>query len=167
MAFMALNHGASGILFFSYKSGDRPITQQADLFPAVGRLVGQLNALRAPLLVPPTATDFNVQVVEEHVPATAPKASEDRAPLDCSLRPFLDAHLFIAVNPDSWKKTARLSMPSSVEGKAMEELFPDSPPQVPQQSAPLHAAGQALTVPVSHPLELSFEPFQTRIFWIR
>ena len=37
----------------------------------------------------------------------------------------------------------------------------------PQQSAPLHAAGQALTVPVSHPLELSFEPFQTRIFWIR
>ena len=154
MVFMALNHGASGILFFSYKSGDRPITQQAELFPAIARLVGEINALHAPLLVPPTPVDFNVQVVEEHVPATAPTASEDRAPLDCSLRSFLDVQLFIAVNPDSWKKTARLSMPSSVAGKAMEELFLDSPPQ-------------SLTVPVSHPFDITFEPFQTRVFWIR
>ena len=155
MAFMALNHGASGILFFSYKSGDRPITQQAELFPAIVRLAGEINALRAPLLVPPTPADFNVQIVEEQVPATAPKASEDRAPLDCSLRSFLDAQLFIAVNPDAWKKTARLSMPASVAGKSMEELFPDSPPQ-------------ALPAPNNpRPLELSFEPFQTRIFWIR
>jgi hypothetical protein len=155
MVFMALNHGASGILFFSYKSGDRPITQQADLFPAIARLVGELNALHAALLVPPTEADFDVQVVEEHIPATAPKAPEGRAPLDCSLRLFLDAQLFIAVNPDSWKKTARLSMPSSVAGKSMEELFLDSPTQ------------QSLTVPLSHPLDLSFEPFQAHIFWIR
>ena len=154
MAFMALNHGASGILFFSYKSGDRPITQQAELFPAIVRLAGEINALRAPLLVPPTPADFNVQVVDEQVPATAPKASEDRAPLDCSLRPFLDAQLFIAVNPDAWKKTARLSMPESGAEKSMEELFLDSPPQV------LAVHGN------SRPLELTFEPFQTRIFWI-
>ena len=154
MVFMALNHGAGGILFFSYKSGDRPITQHADLFPAIARLVGEVNALHAPLLVPPTPVDFNVQVVAEQIPAAAPKASEDRAPLDCSMRSFLDAQLFIAVNPDSWKKTARLSMPSSVAGKSMEELFLDSPPQ-------------PLTVPVSHPLEITLEPFQARVFWIR
>jgi len=105
--------------------------------------------------VPPTPADFNGQVVEEQLPATAPKASEDRAPLDCSLRSFLDAQLFIAVNPDAWKKTARLSMPASVAGKPMQELFPDTP-------------AQAQAVPgYSRPLELSFEPFQTRIFWIR
>jgi hypothetical protein len=36
----------------------------------------------------------------------------------------------------------------------MEELFPDAP-------------AQPLTVPTARPLELSFEPFQTRVFWIR
>ena len=154
MVFMALNHGASGIVFFSYKSGDRPITQHADLFPAVERLVGEINALHGPLLVPPTSAEFNVQVLEEQVPAAAPKAPEDRAPLDCSLRSFLDAQLFIAVNPDSWKKTARFSMPSSVAGKSMEELFLDSPPQ-------------PAAIPLSHPFDITFEPFQTRIFWIR
>jgi hypothetical protein len=154
MVFMALNHGASGILFFSYKSGDRPITQQADLFPAIERLVGEINALRGPLLAPPTPADFNMQVLEEQVPAAAPKPPEDRAPLDCSLRTFLDAQLFIAVNPDSWKKTARLSMPPSVAGKSLEEILADSPVQ-------------PLTVPRSHPLDITFEPYQTRIFWIR
>jgi hypothetical protein len=155
MVFMALNHRASGILFFSYKSGDRPITQQAELFPAIARLVGEINALRGPLLAPTTPVDFNMEVLEEQIPAAASKAPEDRAPLDCSLRPFLDAQLFIAVNPDSWKKTVRLSMPSSVMGKSLEELFPDSPPQ------------QPLTVPHSYPFSITFEPFQTRIFWIR
>ncbi len=154
MVFMALNHGARGILFFSYKSGDRPITQQAELFPAITRLVGEINALHGPLLVPPTPVDFNVEVVEEHIPAAAPTAPEDRTPLDCSLRPFLDAQLLIVVNPDSWKKTARLSMPATVAGKSMEEIFPDS-------------LSQSLAVPLSHPFEITLEPFQTRIFWVR
>jgi hypothetical protein len=154
MVFMALNHGASGIVFFSYKSGGRPITQQTQLFAAIEWVAGEVNALHAALLTPPTLTDFKVEVTEENVPAGAPKAEEDRAPLDCSLRRFLDAQLLIVVNPDAWKKTAQLSMPSAVEGKPMEELFLDSP------AAPL-------TVPVSHPLELTLEPYQTRIFWIR
>ncbi|MGO8704773.1 MAG: hypothetical protein ACLQVA_13245 [Candidatus Brocadiia bacterium] len=154
MIFMALNHRASGILFFSYKSGDRPITQRAELFPAVERLVGEINALHGPLLAPTTPVDFNVQVLEEQVPAAAPKAPEDRAPLDCSLRTFMDAQLFIAVNPDCWKKTTRLSMPPSVVGKSLEEIFPDSPTP-------------PLTVPRSHPFDVTFEPYQTRIFWIR
>jgi hypothetical protein len=154
MVFIALNHGASGILFFSYRSGDRPVTQQAELFPAIERVAGEVNALRGALLVPPAPADFKVQVTEERVPEAAPKAKEDRAPLDCSLRPFLDVQLLIIVNPDSWKKTVQLSMPSSVAGKSMEELFLDLPPQ-------------PVTAPVSHPFELSFEPFQTRIFWIR
>jgi hypothetical protein len=154
MAFMALNHGASGILFFSYKSGDRPITQQSELFPGVVQLVGEIHALHGALLVPPRAVNFRVQVTEEQIPPTASKKFEDSAPLDCSLRPYFDAQLFIAVNPDPWKKTAQLAMPSSLAGKSMEEIFLDPPPQ-------------ALTVPVSHPLELSFEPYQTRVFWIR
>ena len=141
MVFMALNHGASGILFFSYKSGDRPITQQRGPVPG-GRTAGRRDqrAARARCSCRRRRRTSMCRCVEEHVPAAAPKASEDRAPLDCSLRPFLDAQLFIAVNPDSWKKTARLSMPSSVAGKSMEELFLDPP-------------AQPLTVPVSHPLE--------------
>jgi len=154
MVFMALNHRASGIVFFSYKSGDRPITQHADLFPAIERLVGEINALRGPLLAPPTPVDFNVQVLEEQVPPAAPKPPEDRAPLDCSLRTFMDAQLFIAVNPDFWKKTTRLSMPPSVVGKSLVEIFPDSPTQ-------------PLTVPRTHPFDITFEPYQTRIFWTR
>jgi len=155
MVFMALNHGASGILFFSYKSGDRPITQQAELFPAVVRLVGEINALHGALLAPTAAVELNMEVLEEQAPAAASPGRKDRAPLDCSLRAFLDAQLFIAVNPDSWKKTVRLSMPPSVVGKSMQELFPDSPQQ------------QPLNVPRSYPFSISFEPFQTRIFWVR
>ena len=42
----------------------------------------------------------------------------------------------------------------SLEGTAMQELFLETPPQ-------------AIPVPASHPLELTFEPYQTRIFWLR
>jgi len=168
MVFLALNHGASGVIYFSYKSGDRPITRRPELFPAVERLNGQLNALRSALLAPPMEKAVSVQVVEERIPAPATwKVPEGREPVDCSLRPFLGAHLLITVNPDPWKKTARLILPETVAAKRAEEWFGDPDPAAPDKSCLAAPPAQPLTAPSSAPLELPFEPYQVRIFWIR
>jgi len=53
MVFLALNHGADGIIYFSYRSGDRPITERRALFQEITRLNGHLRALRGALLVRP------------------------------------------------------------------------------------------------------------------
>jgi hypothetical protein len=155
MTFLALNHGASGIIYFSYKSGDRPITQHRELFAAIRELNGQISALRGALLAPTVKWDFDVQVLQETAP---PEAMPLRIPerpvrLDCSLRAFRDAHLLIAVNPDSWGKKADIALPRTFPGLEIAELF----------GGPDAVKGPRC----GERVELDFQPYQVRIFWIR
>ena len=149
MAFIALNHGADGIIYFSYKSGDRAITEHDELFRMIKRLNGQMRSLRGVLLVKPSpgAVDAKVTADEGHLPFPGALS------IDCSLRGFRGAHLLIAVNPDPRSKEGQLLLPGSVEGSSARELFKEN------ESEPM-IVGQGAS------LTLSFEPYGTRLFWI-
>lgn len=152
MAFLALNHGASGVTYFSWKSGDRTLIEHRELFESIRRLNGQLDALRGALLVPPEERAFEIDVDE---PAESARRRPVRPPerpilLDCSMRAFGRARLFIAANPDPWPKRATIGLPGLADPR-VSELFPGASP------APV-LEGDRLT--------LAFEPFEVRLLWL-
>ncbi len=153
MTFLALNHGADGVIYFSYRSGDRPITQHRELFIEIKRLNGQLRALRGALLAPVLQGEVGLETVSDDKPASSDsKASEDFPPLDVSLRRFRHAVLLIAVNPDPWAKTVGIALPEDAAGMQVSEIFPDKNRDAPQIN------GQCLT--------LSWQPHEVRLFWL-
>jgi len=154
MIFIALNHGADGVIYFSYKSGNRAITDHAELFEIITRVNGQLRALRGALLVKPEEVSVGLNVTEEEREAAIETPAEHEAqPLDCSLRPFRNAHLFIAVNPDPWPKQVEVSLPASGAGKEATELFTGE-------------TAEPMPLSADNAWSLAFEPYQVRLFWL-
>ena len=144
MAFIALNHGVDGILYFSYKSGDRPITRHPILFAEIKRINGQVSALRGALLKKPL--DRSLLGDAFH------RALADGG-IDYSVRTFRGAMLFIAVNPEPASKTIAASLSGLAGGKQIRELFIPG-----EEKAEEIVAGQKL--------RLKFHPFEVKIFWI-
>ncbi len=156
MAFLALNHGADGIIYFSYKSGDRPITEHTELFAEISRLNGQLRALRGALLVKPIEGAMQLHLLSDER-SQAPdneKSAEGSTPLDCSLRRFRSALLFIAVNPDPWSKTVNVTFSESSADAQAFELFTEGD-------------SEPMTIPAERTLALAFDAYQVRLFWIQ
>lgn len=104
MAWLALNHGATGVIYFSYRCGDGQVIVDSPLYPAVVRLNGEISALRGALMTPP----LDCEIAED---------------VDCSLRAFAGMHLLIAVNPDPAARAARLRLPESLRNAPVQELF--------------------------------------------
>ena len=154
MAFIALNHGADGIIYFSYKSGGRPITQHGELFESIRQLNGQLRALRGVLLVRPKKGALRQEpVTKEAEQETAGSEAPSPAPLDCSVRRFSGGRLLIAVNPNPESREVRLFLSGDGATSIACELFTDAP-------------ADPITAAAGEPLTLSFKPHETRIFWI-
>ena len=155
MVFLALNHGANGVIYFSFKSGDRPITEHAELFEMIARINGQLRSLRGPLLVSPRPAASEMTVIEEdREPVSGDEPSANASPpLDCSLRPFRGAHLLIAVNPDPWMKRVSLSLTEFVSVARAHELFAQ------EEDGPA-------SFPAGEPVTLDFGPHEVRLFWL-
>jgi len=146
MVFMALNHGADGIIYFSYKSGDHPLTEHAELFEAIRHINGQLRALRGALLAKPVenAVRMTPLVKNDEIP--------EPGPMDYSLRRFGQAELLIAVNPDPRHREVRIVFPEEDRARAWVELFTEGelPPKL------LFRDQDTFT----------FDPHQVRLFWI-
>ncbi len=143
MVFIALNHGASGVIYFSWKSGGRPIVEDEPLYAEILRTNGQLRALRAALLVPPERGSLH-----EPLPTEDPLTW---AGLDYSIRRFGDARLFIVVNPDP--KPVEITLPAGELGEGvLKPCFPGA-----------DAAGP---LPADFPITLEFAPFEVRLYWI-
>ena len=147
MVFMALNHGADGIVYFSYKSGDRAITEHAELFEEIERINGRLRALRGALLVKPLPDALRVE------PILLGGEPLRQGPLDVSLRRFGEALLLIAVNPDPWPRHARIFLPEWARAARSYKLFDADIPD------PIRIAGESA-------ISLSFEPYQVHVLWI-
>jgi len=142
MVFIALNHGADGIIYFSYKSGGRPITRHTDLFAEIKRINGLIRALRAPLLTNPLPPDR----LDEEL-----RAELAGAGLDYSVRLFRGAVLFIAVNPDPIPKRISVDLTRLFQDRAPRQIFSDGPDAA---SAPARDAAAPLT----------FDPFEVKLF---
>lgn len=155
MVFLALNHGADGIIYFSYKSGGRPITEHRELFAEISRINGHVRALRGALLARPIRPVRQVEVKQDERPATLQMPADARAsaPLDCSIRNFGGAQLLIAVNPDPWPKTMDIHLPGGDTPRKATALFADEGP------APIDIQAGA-------PITAQFAPFQVRLYWI-
>ena len=146
MVYLALNQGAKGIIYFSYRSGDRPITGHQDLFAMIRRVNGELAALKPLLLKDPLPA--SALSVSPDDAATATAELDRKAPLlDCSLRCFGDRQLLIAVNPDPVARTAAIRLAEAESVPAAVELF---------------TGGDEPSIDVSR--ELDFKPFQVRVF---
>ena len=143
MVFLALNHGADGIIYFSYKSGDRAITAHPDLFTEIRRINGHIRALRGALLKRPLD-------LGEAYPALPPVLAEKR--VDLSVRRFRDATLLMAVNPDPAPKSVELDLGLLGAVTGVSELFPEGLP------APEFTPGE--------PTHLTLPPFGVRILWL-
>jgi hypothetical protein len=154
MAHLALNHGATGVIYFSYNSGDKTLPEHVELWKAITGLNARIAALRAALLVPPDREAVRIHMVDEEPPEGAIFARPPlrRIALDAALRPYRGAHLLTIVNPDPWSKRALIALPKRLPGAIAAELFIEY--------------GAPLTFPCALPVELSFEPFQVRQFWI-
>jgi hypothetical protein len=155
MAYLALNHGSTGLIYFSYRSGDRTLPEHEELWRAVKRINGEVGALRAALLVPSERRAVSVRMVDETPPEGAIYARPPlrRAALDVALRRYRDAALLTVVNADPWPKRALFALPDWLAGALATELFVE--------------VGPPLVFPCAFPGELSFEPFEVRVFWIR
>lgn len=155
MAFLAINHGADGIIYFSYKSGGHPITEDAGLFGEMKRINAQLNALHGALLARPIQRVGRVDVETEARPLGLAMRTlgEASMPVDCSAREFRGAKLLIVVNPDPWGKTVAIRLPGFLAGTQAAELFAED------QSKPIKLQRDS-------PLSLRFDRFQVRLFWI-
>ena len=147
MVYLALNQGAQGIIYFSYRSGDRPITGHQDLFAMMRKVNGELSALKPLLLKEPLpASALSVSPDDATRATTEPGR---KAPLlGCSLRRFGDRWLLIAVNPDPVARTAtiRLAEAGSAPTTAVE-LFTG------EEQAPMAAS-----------CKLKLRPFEVRVF---
>jgi len=152
MVYLALNHGAKGIVYFSYKSGDRPLTQHEDLFGMVRRLNDEMTELKPWL------------VVESEEGAVSPELlADDRggivigrpmlSPVDCAVRRIGGRRILMVVNPDPWGKNIKLHFPEgSAKVSNVIEIFADK--------------ADSLEIR-NNCIPLRFEPFQVRIFQIR
>jgi len=144
MVFLALNHGADGVIYFSYRSGDRPITEQHSLYAEVRRINGEITALRGPLLMEPddaaARSDAFGQALRE-------------AGLDASIRRYGGAILFIAVNPAPRTATVDLDFRLLGPVTLVSELF-------------VSPGGEPLPVTDEGPISLRFHPFEVKLFWI-
>ena len=147
MVYLALNHGADGIIYFSYKSGDRPLVEHSELFSAITQINGQIQSLRGALLVEPSVENVRVEAVDE-----GEEGREDSG-FDASLRQFGEAKLFIIVNPDPIARRARVLIENDKAISRRVELFsPKRPEPTP------HVPGS--------PIHLHLDPFQVRVFWM-
>jgi len=144
MVFLAVNHGADGIIYFSYRSGDRPITEHHSLYAEVRRTNGQLLALRGILLMEPE------NAAER--PDAFGQALRD-AGIDASIRRFRDAVLFIAVNPSPETATVDLDFGPLGSATTLWELF------VPPETGPA-------AIPEDGVISLRFRPFEVKVFWV-
>lgn len=153
MAFLALNHGATGIILFSYKSGDKPLTE-TPLWTAAKEINDRIAALRGALLVPPDRNAVGILEISEEPPQGAILARPPfrRIAIDAALRPYRGSWLLTIVNPDPWPKQAQMLLPDGFAESSATEIFPHS--------------GAPEVLECSKPLNLSFTPFQSRIFWI-
>jgi hypothetical protein len=161
MAFLALNHGASGVLYFSYKSGHKPITEQTELYDGIVNLNAQLWALRGPLLTPPLRWRPELKVIDEEAAEGVRLIQFEKKPtpmpappIDCSLRRFGKAHLLIAVNPDPWAKTVEIALPAGPAFSRINEIYGDPEDSIKDGSV---KGGR---------IELDFGPHDVRLFWI-
>ena len=152
MVYLALNQGAKGIIYFSYRSGDRPITGHEGLFAMIRKVNGELSALKPLLLKDPLpASALSVSSDD----ATTDEPDRKAPPVDCSLRRFGERQLLIAVNPDPVAKTATVRIAEAGRAHATAvELFTgvDQPP--------LEIEGDAC-------LKLRLDPFQVRVLLLR
>ena len=143
MVFLAVNHGADGIIYFSYRSGDRPITEHRDLFEAVAETNTRIHALRGALLVRPSADGVKLNRAEDSPPA-----------VDVSLRDAGNFRLLIVVNPDPWSKSADLYLEGPRTCLKVSTVFNDG-------------NTESLVLPRGEPLRLWFEPFQVHILKLK
>lgn len=144
MVFLALNHGTDGIIYFSYKSGDRPLTQHHRLFAEIKRINGQIHALRSTLLKRPVPRE----ALDDKLHSTLTDAG-----IDYSVRRFGGATLFIAVNPDPIAVTAALDFAVLGATKPARELF-------------LPISLNATPPTPGQKTSLRFQPFEVKLFWI-
>ncbi|HRU04247.1 MAG TPA: hypothetical protein P5137_00570 [Candidatus Brocadiia bacterium] len=151
MVYIAVNHGASGLVAFGYKSGDQPLPCHKPLWEAIARANAELAALRAAIVQPPIPAACAVRR-EDWAPFDDDPSVRRRSPLDCSLRRLPGARMLIAVNPDPWPKTASLDLGPTFAAPANDvELFAD-PSRGP------------VNLPANRRLELDFNPFEARLF---
>ena len=147
MVHLALNHGAQGIIYFSYKSGDRPITEHEQLFGAIRQVNREIRLLKGPLLKRPEQGAVAVELAKDErggIVIGAPRL----APADCALRRFGGRRFLSVVNPDPWRKEVVLGFPDSPRIAA--ELFVEEP------------AGMARVA--ERAMRLALRPFQVRLF---
>lgn len=138
MVYLALNHGADGIVYFGYRSGDRPITEHEDLFAMMRRLNGEVAALGGLWLKQPT-------------PVLSSLGEEGG--IDIAVRRFRERILLVAVNPDP--------EPASATGRV-----PGAQPL--SKATPLFAGPGAEPFLLSEEGEVSLEldPFEARVIMI-
>jgi len=142
MVFLALNHGANGIVYFSYRSGNRPITGHRDLFRTIAETNARIRALRGALLVPPSSNGVQVEDAEDGPP-----------PVDVSLRDLGHARLLIVVNPDPRPKSAELYLDETQTSLKVLAVFDDGD-------------AASFRLPPGEPLRIWFEPFQVHVLML-
>ena len=144
MVYIALNHGARGIVYFGYRSGDRPITAHKALFAMMRRINGEIRALKAPLL-------------KEPIPGgVAPEDADtgEVATVDCSIRAFGRGYLMMVVNPDPRPKKLHMRLGAGLkEMRGVSEWFSER---------------RSKTIPVGpdRRFRLLMAPFETRVLML-
>lgn len=150
MVYLALNQGAKGIIYFSYRSGDQAITGHKDLFAMIRKVNGELSALK-PLLLKNPFPGSALSVSSADADAATAEGDQGAPLLDCSLRRFGDRRLLIAVNPDPVPRTAAIRIAEAGPAPAIAiELFTG-------KDQPAMDASR----------KLSFRPLQVRVFLLK
>ena len=148
MVYLALNHGAKGIVYFSYKSGDRPITEHKKLFAMIRQVNAEIRALKPALLRDPLPDAVDASLGRDERGGLVVGRPRLGA-ADCALRRYRGRWLLTVVNPDPWAKQVyvRLQGAASRCAEAVE-LFTDEAPDP-------HPAVGGLVLPL--------RPFQVRV----
>jgi hypothetical protein len=147
MTYLALNHGARGIVYFSWKSGDRTLIEHPGLWDEMKKLNGELRALQGPLLKRvrrPRAS----RAARDVTPHPLTTQSE----IDVSFRRFGEQWLLIAVNPHAQPRRVTWR-PGFFRGRTLDPLFETDAERVALQA----------DVPVT----LDVPAFDVKLFWIR
>lgn len=154
MVYLAINHSAKGIIYFSYKSGGRPITQHKRLFAMIRRVNSELRSFKGALLKDPIPDSVSSDLIATGRPGII-IGKPIFSPVDCSLRKFGDHWMLIAVNPDPERKTVEIELRDLEElGGRATEVFAGDAEQKP------------LKLDKSRRLRLDFDAFQVRVFLV-
>jgi Beta-galactosidase len=145
MVYLALNHGARGIIHFSWKSGDRPLIKHPALWAEIKKLNGEIRALKGALLVPPTWPP-DIRRMREFTPHPLTQTG-----LDIAFRPYGRVWLLTIVNPHPTPKQLPLAHEYLV-GKTLKPLFDTEAKPV------------MLEVGKEHALE--FQGYEVKVFWV-